>query len=327
MCQKLSIGIIAYNEELFLPNLLNDIRNQKYPHELIEVLLIDSGSTDGTKRIMENFKNNNDFYSVKVLDNPKKIQAAGWNVAISNFSGDVLSRIDAHTHISSDFSEKVMKHIKNGENVVGGVRPCVIENDTPWANVLLQVENSLFGSSVNSSRRSQEKKYVKTMFHASYRRKVLEKVGFFNEKLLRTEDNEYHYRVREAGYKLLYDPSIVSYQFARSNLKRMVKQKYSNGYWIGYTLKICPSCLSVYHLVPFVFVVSIIFTSLLASIGYWKLSVLMWILYAVFAFINTLISIISKGFYIQSILMPILFLILHLSYGIGTLFGLTRRKE
>lgn len=327
MCQKLSIGIIAYNEEFFLPNLLADIRSQKYPHELIEVLLIDSGSTDETKRIMENFKNDNDFYSVKVLDNPKKIQAAGWNVAISNFSGDVLSRIDAHTHIPSDFSEKVMKHIKDGETVVGGVRPCVIENDTPWANVLLQVENSLFGSSVNSSRRSQEKKYVKTMFHASYRRKVLENVGFFNEKLLRTEDNEYHYRVREAGYKLLYDPSIISYQFARSNFKKMVKQKYSNGYWIGYTLKICPGCISIYHLIPFLFVISIILTSLLAIIGYWKLSALMWILYAVFAFINTSISIISKGFYIQSILMPVLFLILHLSYGMGTLFGLMKQKE
>lgn len=327
MCQKLSIGIIAYNEEFFLPNLLADIRSQKYPHELIEVLLIDSGSTDETKRIMESFKNDNDFYSVKVLDNPKKIQAAGWNVAISNFSGDVLSRIDAHTHIPSDFSEKVMKHIKDGETVVGGVRPCVIENDTPWANVLLQVENSLFGSSVNSSRRSQEKKYVKTMFHASYRRKVLENVGFFNEKLLRTEDNEYHYRVREAGYKLFYDPSIISYQFARSNFKKMVKQKYSNGYWIGYTLKICPGCISIYHLIPFLFVISIILTSLLAIIGYWKLSALMWILYAVFAFINTSISIISKGFYIQSILMPVLFLILHLSYGMGTLFGLMKQKE
>ena len=106
--------------------------------------------------------------------------------------------------------------------------------------MLLQVENSLFGSSINSSRRSEEKAYVKTMFHAAYRREVLDKVGLFNEQLLRTEDNEFHYRIREAGYKLCYDPSFGSYQYARSDFKRMVKQKYGNGYWIGLTLKVCP---------------------------------------------------------------------------------------
>ena len=140
--KKLSIAIVAYNEERFLPNLLEDMKKQKYPHELIEILLIDSSSTDNTKAIMEGFKQNNDFYSVQVLDNPKKIQAAGWNVAIKNFNGDVLSRIDAHTKVTPEYSERVMKNIQDGEMVVGGLRPCIIENATPWSDVLLQVENS-----------------------------------------------------------------------------------------------------------------------------------------------------------------------------------------
>lgn len=325
MCQKLSIGIIAYNEEGFLPNLLNDMKAQKYPHELIEILLIDSCSTDGTKEIMQEFKDTNpDFYSIQVLDNPKKIQAAGWNVAIRNFSGDVLARIDAHTKVTPEYSERVMKNIQDGEMVVGGIRPCVIEKDTPWANTLLQVENSLFGSSVNSSRRSQEKTYVKTMFHAAYRREVLDKVGLFNEKLLRTEDNEFHYRIRKAGYKLCYDPTIISYQYARSDFKRMVKQKYGNGYWVGLTLKVCPGCISVYHLVPFAFVLSIVVTSVLAF-GIWQLSALMWCLYGLFAVVNTVISVVQNKFYISSLLMPIMFLILHISYGVGTCGGLVNK--
>lgn len=198
MCEKLSIGIIAYNEEAFLPNLLDDMKAQKYPHELMEIILIDSGSGDRTKYLMDEFKKNNtDFYSVQVLDNPKKVQAAGWNVAIKNFTGDVLARIDAHTKVTPEYSERVMENIKDGEMVVGGIRPCIIEKDNSWANVLLQTENSLFGSSINSSRRGQEKSYVKTMFHAAYRREVFEKVGLFNEELLRTEDNEFHYRIRK----------------------------------------------------------------------------------------------------------------------------------
>lgn len=328
MCKKLSIGIVAYNEEVFLPNLLDNMKAQKYPHELIEIVLIDSCSTDGTKAVMEKFqKENKDFYNIQVLDNPKKIQAAGWNVAIQNFTGDVLARIDAHTKVTPEYSLNVMKDINEGEMVVGGVRPAIIEKDTSWANVLLQVENSLFGSSINSSRRSEEKAYVKTMFHAAYRREVLEKVGLFNEKLLRTEDNEFHYRIREAGYKLCYDPSIVSYQYARSDYRRMIKQKYGNGYWIGSTLKVCPGCISLYHLVPFAFVLAIVFTSILSFLGIWQLSALMWGLYGLFAVMNTILSGIQNGFYLQHLIMPVLFLNLHVSYGVGTVIGLISKLE
>lgn len=201
-----------------------------------------------------------------------------------------------------------------------------LKKDTPWSNVLLQVENSLFGSSINSSRRSREKTYVKTMFHAAYRREVFDKVGLFNERLLRTEDNEFHYRIRKAGYKLCYDPTIISYQYARSSFKNMVKQKYSNGYWIGLTVKVCPGCISFYHLIPFAFIIGIIVTSLLMLNGKEMLGIVMWMLYGMFAICNTIFSGINSGFYVQNLLMPFMFLILHISYGIGTFVGLCSRK-
>ena len=325
---KLSICIIAYNEENFLPRLLEDIKSQEYPHEYTEVVLIDGMSQDKTKAIMEAFKaEDNGFYSVQVLDNPKRIQAAGWNVAVDNFTGDVLSRIDAHTHIPSDFSRKVMADIEQGENVVGGKRPCLVESDSKWAKMLLSTENALFGSSINSSRRSETKTYINTMFHASYRREVFEKVGHFNEKLIRTEDNEMHYRIREAGYKLLYDPEIISYQYARSSLKRMIKQKFGNGYWIGQTVKVCPRCLSLYHFVPLAFVLAIIVTSVIAVFGFPWLSLIMWGLYGLFAFVSMIIAMINDGFSFAMLLMPAIFPVLHVSYGIGTLCGLLNFKR
>lgn len=318
---KLSIGVIAYNEQDYLPALLDDLRSQMYPHELIEIVLVDSMSTDNTYRIMEEFKANNDFYSVQVLSNPDKIQSAGWNVAIENFTGDVLAQIDAHAKLTPEYSVYVMTNIDEGENVVGGLRPCIIEKDTNWANVLLQVENSLFGSSINFSRRSLGKAYVKTMFHAAYRREVLDNVGLFNEKLLRTEDNEFHYRIRAVGYKLCYDPRILSYQYMRSSFKAMLSQKSKNGFWIGQTIKVCPQCISIYHLIPATFVLGIVITTLLIPI-FWTLSALMWTLYGSFAILNSVISVVKNGFYPQSLLMPFLFLILHVYYGVGTLIGL-----
>lgn len=318
-----SLCVVAYNEELFLPNLLKDLSGQTYPHELTEIVLIDGRSTDKTKEIMEQFKANNEsFWSVQVLDNPKRIQAAGWNVAITNAIGDVIIRIDAHTHIPADFTEKNMKLQEQGEYVTGGVRPCLIENPTAWKKTLLEVENSLFGSSISKSRHSHEKQYVKSMFHAAYRREVFGKVGLFNEKLLRTEDNEIHYRIREAGYKLCFDPEIVSFQYARSSLRKMIKQKFGNGYWIGKTLSICPGCVSVYHLVPMAFVLGIIFTSILSFFGFWQFGCLMWGAYFFFTVVSTLLTVMKGNGTFWTVCMPLFFLILHTSYGIGTIKGL-----
>ena len=192
-----SVCVVAYNEEQFLSKLLRDLECQTYPHELMEIVLVDGISVDETKRIMLDFaKNNTSFYNVQVLDNPQRIQAAGWNVAITNAQSDVIIRIDAHAHIPPDFTEKNMMLQENGEYVTGGVRPCLIENPTPWRETLLEVENSMFGSSISKGRKNTKCCYVKSMFHAAYKREVFDKAGIFNPKLLRTEDNEMHYRIR-----------------------------------------------------------------------------------------------------------------------------------
>ncbi len=320
-----SLCVVAYNEEQFLPNLLTDLQNQTYPHNLTEIVLIDGKSSDNTKNIMLEFaQKSTSFYSIQVLDNPQRVQAAGWNVAIANAKSDVIIRIDAHTHIPSEFTSKNMALQEKGEYVTGGVRPCLIDNPTPWKETLLEVENSMFGSSISKGRKSTKASYVKSMFHAAYRREVFEKAGTFNPKLLRTEDNEMHYRVREAGYKLYCDPDIVSYQYARSDFKKMVKQKYGNGYWIGLTLGVCPGCISIFHLVPFAFVLGIVFSTVLALLSLWHLAVAMWGAYALFVIIGTICTIINKKANRWTFLMPVLFLIMHISYGVGTLVGIVK---
>ena len=152
--QTVSLCVVAYNEEYFLPNLLTDLSNQTHPHELIELVLIDGCSTDGTKRLMTDFADRNSpgFCSIIVLDNEKRIQAAGWNVALMHATGDVIIRIDAHTSIPAEFTALNMKSIQDGEYVSGGIRPCLIEDETPWRATLLKTENSLFGSSIAKSK-------------------------------------------------------------------------------------------------------------------------------------------------------------------------------
>ncbi|MCI5997240.1 MAG: glycosyltransferase family 2 protein [Peptoniphilaceae bacterium] len=317
---KISIGVVALNEELMLPNLLEDIKNQTYPHDKIEILLVDGLSNDKTKEIMQEFKRNNDFYSVKIFDNEKKIQSAGWNIVIKNFSTEALVRIDAHASIPSDFIKKNVDVLKNGEYVSGGRRPNIIDEDTAYKKMLLEAESSMFGSGVAPFRNTSGKKYVKSMFHAMYKREVLEKVGFFNEKLLRTEDNEFHYRIRKCGYKLCYNDDIVSYQHTRNSLPKMMKQKKANGMWIGLTSSVCPDCLNLYHYVPFCFLISLI-VSLISLLFTKYLFALVFGSYMIVNLLMAITSIFKGKFNIYNLMLPIVFFLLHISYGFGTLIG------
>ena len=188
-----SFCVIAYNEEKNLESLFSDIRNQDYPHEKMEIIFVNAMSTDRTRELMENFaKENNGFSRVKILDNPKKIQAAGWNLAIQEARGDIILRVDAHTMIPPQFVTNSVKSIESGEWVTGGPRPNIVEGNTPWKHTLLLAEKSLFGSSIAPYRQSHQKSYVKSVFHGAYRKEDFVKGGLFNEDLGGTEVDEMH---------------------------------------------------------------------------------------------------------------------------------------
>ncbi len=328
-----SICIIAYNEEKAIGGLLSQVKKQTYPHAKTEVVLVDGGSEDNTKQILEHFKQeNHDYIQVQVLDNPKRSQASGWNVAICHAVGDIIIRVDAHAEIPSDFIEQNVRLMQLGENVCGGSRPTKILEPTPFKETLFLAEESMFGSSIAGYRRKteQDKQYVSSLFHGAYRREVFEKVGGFNESLGRTEDNELHYRIRQAGYQICQGKDIVSYQYIRGTLGSMLKQKFGNGKWIGLTVGVCPQCLSIFHFVPFCFVLAILIGTVLSVIGagtgLWILSLPLIALACVYGLADlamTVTAILSaKKKQISQLLLPFIFFMLHVAYGVGTVVGL-----
>lgn len=318
----ISVCVVAKNEENTLPRLLEDIRRQDYPAQDMEIIFVDSCSTDRTRMIMQDFAEKNTQYRrVVILTNEKEKLASGWNVALNSYQGDVIVRIDAHARIPEDFIRKNAECLENGEDVCGGPRPNLPEEDTPWQRLLLNAESSMFGSSISDFRRAGKKKYVKSLFHGAYRREVFEKAGLFNEDLGRTEDNEMHYRIRKAGYKLLFDPEIHSWQYARSSLRGMMKQKFGNGYWVARTLKVCPKCLSIYYFVPFAFVLGILITTVRAIFGRPKLAILMWAAYWSAAVGMAWLAVRKEAKHICQIFLPGIFFLLHISYGVGSLVG------
>lgn len=322
-----SFIIVCLNAEKTIQTLLDDLLRQSYDHKKIQCIFIDSDSQDKTKQILEKFKfdNNDKFYKISILENKKKILPCGWNIALVESEGDVILRVDAHSHIPQDFIEKNVYYLMNGENITGGPRKSIIDKDNSWQRTLLLAETSMFGSGIAKYRNSEKSQYVNTLAHAAYKRDVFKKVGGYDERLARTEDNEIHYRMRQAGFKFSFNTDIRSFHHARSSFSKMLRQKYLNGYWIGLTLGVCPRCFSIYHFAP-LFLVLIMIAGLILgfSISFLPLCVLLGA-YFLADILMSLLSIISdKNFSIKYLLLPILIFLLHMAYGIGTLWGLIK---
>lgn len=326
MMMKISFIVVAYNAAGSLGALLEDLLAQTIPHEQIEALLVDSASTDATRAIMLDFAKATPF-EVKVLDNPKRWLASGINVALAAATGDAIIRLDAHARIPKDFLENNLRALARGEDIVGG---CVLGGAPggAWESVLRTVDTSRFCGGAAPFRNGGEARYVDTLAYALYRHEVYDKVGLYDERLRRTEDNDMHYRMRKAGYRFYFSPDIVSYHAARATMRGQLRQKWGNGYWIGRTMRIQPRCFAPRHLIPALFVLALLFGLLLLPFSVWPLLLLLSAYLAcdlVFAVRGALSQ--ESGRLLALLTLPFLFPAVHVVYGVGTLAGLLSGKE
>lgn len=321
MMMKISFIVVAYNAAGSLGALLEDLLAQTIPHEQIEALLVDSASTDATRAIMLDFAKATPF-EVKVLDNPKRWLASGINVALDAATGDAVIRLDAHARIPADFLARNVEALDAGESIVGG-SVLSAEPGTDWERVMRALDTSRFCGGAAPFRNGGQARYVDTLAYALYRREVYDRVGRYDERLRRTEDNDMHYRMRRAGYRFYFSPTIRSYHAARPTLRGQLRQKWGNGYWIGRTMRIQPRCFAPRHLIPALFVLALLAGLMLCPLTAWPLAGLLLVYGAadvVFAVRSALSQ--PRGRMLSLLTLPLLFPAVHLVYGAGTLIGL-----
>ncbi len=326
----ISVLMVAYNEEHALDGILGDILHQTYSRSDTELIFIDNNSSDATAEVLCRFRDEhiNEYRDIKVLHNDSSVISSGLNLGLEAFTGDAFVRVDAHASIADDFLEQNVaclegKYTGQTEYACGGLRPTYSVKDDGMSRMLLAAEESRFGSSAASYRRAPKRCYIDSIFQGAYRREVVEKIGKYDPRLLRTEDNNYNYRVREAGFRICFEPNIRSKQQIRSSLPKMLKQKYQNGYWIGFTLGICPGCVSPFHIVPFAFLAACIACSILAVLSLGIFGAMLWGAYLLCSLIFSIKAVIDAPKpSVHMLLLPIVFLLMHILYGIGTALGI-----
>lgn len=324
MNYEVAIVIPTLNEERFISRCLNSIIKQTYEFEKMDVMIIDGGSKDNTKDIVAEYQKSHQ--NIRFIENKKKIQSVAFNIGLKKSTAPYIIRLDAHAEYDSKYISLCIENLKQDEKRgnVGGRCNILPFNQSVWAQTNAILNHSRFGIGGAAFRVSNEAHNTDSVPFGAFPRKIIEKIGGMREDLPRGEDNEYNSRIRKAGYKIFFDPNIISSYFARPTLGASCKQMYANGNSIGYLYYIDREAIGIRHLIPLLFVVSGLF-SIIISVLWSPFCYVFCGGLALYLIADAMASIMGAKDNVKCTLpLFILFFCVHVSYGMGTIAGLIK---
>ena len=314
-----SVVIPMRNEERYIARCLDSVLSNDYPKDRLEILVVDGMSTDHSREIVQDYISR--FGFIRLLDNPKRIQAAALNIGLREAKGEIIIRMDAHTFYAFDYIHQCIELLETTEAAnVGGLQRAVGENYLSKAIAI--ATTTPFGIGNAYFRYAEKEMWVDTVYLGAWRKSTLKALGGFNEEWVVNEDYELNYRLRKAGGKILLSPKIKCYYYVRPSLKALARQYFRYGFWRAKTFVTYPDSLRWRQLAPPALVVALLMSIGILSVD-WIPGVIVPALYlAADLLVSTWIAYRRGWKYLP--LLPLVFPTIHLSWGIGFLSGLFR---
>lgn len=217
-----SVVLPALNERCYIRDCLDSLLAQDYP-AVIEVLVCDGGSTDGTREIVKR-----EPEPVRLVQNPGITAAAGMNAGIASAVGEVVVRADAHTLYAADYVRRCVEVLtETGADNVGGRMTPV--GTSRFGRAVAAVTSSPLGVGPGRFHYADERSEVDTVYLGCWWRATLEELGGYDDEHLQwgAEDQELNLRITERGGRIVLDPSIHSWYFPRETPRGLARQ-YAN---------------------------------------------------------------------------------------------------
>ncbi len=318
---NISVVIPCRNEEKYIALCLDSLIEAKPENFALEIFVCDGLSTDNTREIVSNYANKYDY--IHLLDNLDKYTPYALNKGIRESKHELIAILGAHAEVAKDYFKNALDFFKNNPEAacIGGVLENVYEDETSKAVGLAM--SSSFGVGNAYFRTGEAEGEVDTVAFGIYKKEVFDKVGLFDEDLVRNQDDEFNYRVTKAGLKIFLTKSLKCKYYVRSSFTKLYTQYYQYGLWKVFVNKKHNTITSIRQLIPLLFVLAILLNLILGFI----FTVFFYFLTGILAlyFAVAMYAALKLTNNIKAISLIIYtFLILHLSYGIGYLEGIIR---
>jgi succinoglycan biosynthesis protein ExoA len=308
------------NEEAFLRLSLDSLLANDYPLEMLEIIVIDGMSSDRSREIIQEYSQR--YPCIKYLQNPERIVSTGLNLGIQAAEGYIIVRADAHALYESDYIRQCVSLLQSsGAANVGGAQRAI--GTSLIGSAIAVATTSKFGTGDAKFRYSDQEAWVDTVYLGAWHREKLIGLGGFTENLTVNQDYELNHRIRREGGRILLSPKIRCQYYVRGSLFKLAKQYFRYGFWKVNTLVLHPYSLKWRQAVAPLLVASLLVAFLLAGISqsvFWLGPALVYLS----------ATIIASGRALRSapwrvvLALPFVYMVLHLSWGVGFWCGLFR---
>jgi succinoglycan biosynthesis protein ExoA len=332
-----SVILPCRNERAFIELSIRSILGQDYPG-FIEILVIDGISDDGTRPIIQHLVETTQTMTggqhsssphgarrMILLNNPHKAVPFALNLALSHASGEVIFRLDGHSQMASDYVRVCVRTLHDHPEVacVGG--PSVAVGNGILGGAYALALRSPFGVGGGTFRTCRAEAFVDTLAFGGYRKHIFSQIGAFDLDLHRNQDIRFSAALRKAGHRQLLIPATHTLYHPPQTLAGIIKQNFWNGYWNTRVLHKMIGVLSWRHFIPLAFVAAVLGSILIASVSAWGGIALGLIGGTYLA--ASLVASLARNLWAtrhRRWLLPLIFPLMHLCYGWGSLVGLFR---
>lgn len=317
----ISVICPIYNEEKYIAKCIDSILAQDYPKDDLEVIFVDGMSTDKTREIVASYTEKYPF--IKLFDNPARIVPPAMNIGIRRALGEIIIRLDAHAIYPANYFSELTKYlVELDADNVGGICRTLPVNDSVKCRSIASVLSSRFGMGNSYFRIGSDSiKQVDTVPFGCFRRELFDRIGYFDEELIRNQDDEFNGRIIKNGGKIYLIPSIVIDYYARDTLAKVYRMFYQYGLFKPLVNKKLGSPATIRQFVPLCFTLGLI----LGPLTFFISPVFAWIYSLVllcYAGLAAFFSLKSATCFSQWLLQIWVYLVVHFAYGWGYINGM-----
>ena len=313
-----TVVIPCLNEKHHVDRCVQDVMAQDYPPHLLEVIIADGGSTDGTRERLDSLSGDNP--RMRWIDNPGKLQSAGLNAAIRVARGDIIIRLDAHCECARDYvRQSVMVLRETGAWNAGGSQRGKPQN--PFQHAFCAALRSRLAMGGAAYRHPGAEGFVDTVFCGAFRREVFELAGAFDPAAITNEDAELNQRILECGGHIYLSPRIITHYYPRRDILEVARQYFRYGQRRARTLLKRGRFPRITPAIPFL--ATCVGALLVATKPFAPVTWLVFGIYAVICLVEAVRVALPIGLRAIPMVWAV-FPTIHVSHGIGFAAGLIR---